>query len=82
MTDNMVLAYESEDGSFKMWHKDGVAWNDAPLPPRWHRCKVQTRGYDRLELIERCACGATRFDGGGVWVGKNETRDYRKRHAA
>jgi hypothetical protein len=53
----------------------GVLWADAPLPPRWHRCTTQTRGWIGLNWIERCACGATKLD--GRWIGKNETRHHR-----
>jgi hypothetical protein len=58
-----------------MTHVDGVAWHEAPLPRRWHRCKPQTSG--RLSggsLIERCACGAVRYDGHGVWIERNQRR--------
>lgn len=55
-------------------HVDGVAWYDAPLPPRLHRCQTQTSGWLRiLTKVERCACGAMRVDGNG-WANKNERR--------
>lgn len=28
-------------------HRDGIEWHQAPIPPRWHRCKAQTRGLTR-----------------------------------
>lgn len=56
---------------------NGLDWYEAPLPPRWHRCKAQTRGYMTLNAIARCACGATYIMGG--WIGKNETRNMRRR---
>lgn len=61
-------------------HLDGVAWHDAPLPRRWHRCWAQTQGsVDGLTWIERCACGATRRSPGmlespGPWTGRNDRR--------
>ena len=56
-------------------HLDGVDWVDAPLPSRRHSCWPQTRGVFDREMVERCACGATRFDGGaGVWIDQNSRR--------
>lgn len=43
-------------------HLDDVPWYDAPLPRRWHRCRVQTRAYIG-EVVDRCACGAIRWNG-------------------
>ena len=58
----------------------GIAWQDAPLPYRWHRCRPQTRGWFGLNYTERCACGATRLDGRyGNWMEKNQTRRHRAR---
>jgi hypothetical protein len=51
---------------------DGIHWTDAPLPPRWHRCKPQTRGYATGEFVQRCACGAVWILGG--WTNRNERR--------
>ena len=39
-------------------HVDGVAWHDAPLPPKRHDCFVQTSGWIGLTQYCRCACGA------------------------
>ena len=39
-------------------HRDGVAWHDAPLPPKRHDCFVQTSGWIGLSQYVRCACGA------------------------
>lgn len=39
-------------------HLDGVAWHDAPIPRRQHRCWVQTSGWIGLSQYCRCACGA------------------------
>lgn len=56
---------------------NGVDWCEAPRPRRWHRCKPQTRGCFvrfQCEVVERCACGATRFDGRGPWMERNSRR--------
>ncbi|MCW2300614.1 hypothetical protein [Rhodococcus erythropolis] len=59
-------------------HRDGIEWHQAPVPPRWHRCKAQTRGWMNLfTYIERCACGAIRRDL-GTWHDRNQTRKARK----
>ncbi len=62
-----------------MVNRDGILWADAPLPRRWHRCKVWTapgpnawkdrilQGFDG-----RCACGAIKWE--GHWMRKNERR--------
>lgn len=50
----------------------GVVWFDAPKPRLWHRCQPHTRGlFVGYGLTERCACGATRVDGAGPWLGRN-----------
>ena len=64
-------------------HRDGIHWNWARLPLRWHRCKPQTRGTEGrwTETHERCACGAERRIGVltvGRWTGKNSCRQARK----
>lgn len=61
-----------------MQNKDGVPWYKAPLPPRFHRCRVHSSGSPNGEFIGRCACGATYIAGG--WINKNETRKHRKRY--
>jgi hypothetical protein len=68
-----------EDGADYIESLDGVCWADAPLPYPWHRCEPQTRGWLGLNCSERCACGATRLDGRGPWMEKNQTRRDRAR---
>lgn len=52
-------------------HRNGVAWYDAPIPRRWHRCKEQSRyGYDEL-VRARCACGGYRWGGERRWLQRN-----------
>jgi hypothetical protein len=57
---------------------DGIEWPDAPLPPRWHHCRAQTRGwFASYGYIERCPCGAARLSVHGPWMEKNQTRRQR-----
>ena len=57
-------------------HLDGVAWHDAPIPWRWHRCWIQTRGWVKLIRIYRCACGAISDNQTGkpIWDERNNRR--------
>lgn len=75
-----VLAHRSRDSSTEVYNKDGVSWDQAPLPHRWHLCDahVQTRGtYSFFFSRERCACGAIRRLPDGRWCQKNERRKSR-----
>jgi hypothetical protein len=54
---------------------EGVAWYDAPVPRRWHRCIPQTLAVHGGRLVERCACGGIRIDGPrGPWMERNSRR--------
>lgn len=65
-------------------HTDGVAWNQAALPPRQHRCEAQTTTHSAEGIMQRCACGGARFlsflslyDGQAYtprWVQRNSRR--------
>jgi len=60
-------------------HRNGIPWDEAPLPRRIHRCRTQTTGtYDRWhQMFDWCACGAKRKLGSfgrGYWYGKNARR--------
>ena len=60
-------------------HVDGISWFDAPKPHRLHRCRPQSTAYDILGLVivERCACGAVRFDADTAnrpWIERNSRR--------
>jgi hypothetical protein len=58
-----------------VFHLEGVPWHEAPIPPHWHRCSAQTKGtINHFTEVERCACGAVRFDGYGRWIEKNQRR--------
>lgn len=50
---------------------NGVDWWEADPPPRLHHCWPQSRMWSRRELVERCACGALRFDGTRPWIDRN-----------
>lgn len=52
-------------------HRDGVPWCVAPKPRRFrHRHTAQTTS----NVVERCACGATRFVDDPVWIDEREPR--------
>jgi len=56
-------------------HRDGVWWYDAPIPPRFHRCWVQTEGWIGFSQVWRCACGAIRNPGiSRRWMERNSRR--------
>lgn len=52
---------------------DGVLWYEAKVPRRFHRCYAHTTGVVSFKMVERCACGAIRIDG-GRWMDKNTRR--------
>jgi hypothetical protein len=54
-----------------MTHLDGVPWWEAPTPRRRHACWTQTSGWLDLNQVERCACGATRWNGRS-WFDRNQ----------
>jgi hypothetical protein len=55
-------------------HVDGIWWYEAPRPRRWHRCKPWTSGWmDLFGRVDRCACGAIRYNGRG-WIERNSRR--------
>jgi hypothetical protein len=76
MSAEWVRTYENGSGYIESL--GGVMWNKSPLPPRWHRCRPQTRGW-LTGYAERCACGATRLSPGGPWLERNQTRKARAR---
>lgn len=74
MTGGWVKGYEAPDRSTSIEHLDGVAWFDAPLPSRFHRCTPQTKGWTYwFTQTFRCACGAISFDG-KHWSERNSRR--------
>lgn len=55
--------------------RNGVSWDQHPLPRRWHRCWAQSWGsVGPFRLVERCPCGGTRLDGKGRWLYRNRRR--------
>lgn len=54
-----------------MSNRDGVFFLDAPIPPKRHRCKVQTMVQTYNLTVRRCACGARRLGVLGFWHSKN-----------
>lgn len=58
--------------SLEIEHKDNIPFWQAPVPRRWHKCSAQTRGWSGLNFVERCACGAIRFE--GCWIERNSRR--------
>lgn len=68
-------------GFAEIWHLDGVAWSEAPLPSRWHRCCAQSYGYpsEGLMAVYRCACGGVLMDSSSdaAWLDRNSRRRER-----
>lgn len=95
--DEFDVRYIQDMGAAKagvvLRHLDGVAWHDVePLPPRHHRCWVQSWGMLSSQtrsgttmMVRRCACGASCMDdifttdGQLHWMNKNETMNSRAR---
>jgi hypothetical protein len=61
---------EYSHGAEYVENLDGVSWADAPRPRWWHRCRAQTTAMLDRAFISRCACGASRVNG-GWWYGRN-----------
>lgn len=75
--DPWQLEQSSGDGRTEIWHLRGVAWWDAPIPRRWHRCTAQTRGtINYFEKVERCACGAFAYadESPRIWLDRNSRK--------
>jgi hypothetical protein len=52
----------------RTWHRDGLPYTVAPLPPKAHQCAAQTCTLAKgLAHEDRCACGATRYGIYGIW---------------
>lgn len=75
------VPYETLPGSPNIVHNlDGVWWHQAKKPRRLHVCSTQTKawtGAGSLHYVERCACGAIRFQNYGPWINRNERRQKR-----
>jgi hypothetical protein len=55
-------------------HLDGAAYDDAPIPGRWHRCWPQTRIHGHGETDLFCPCGGQKTAGRWNWVFRNTRR--------
>jgi len=77
MSETMAQAYkrnrEQRRASERALSVHGVFWHEAKIPSRFHRCYAHTSGIAGFKIVERCACGAIRFDGSG-WMEKNARR--------
>ena len=62
------------------WHRDGVFWHAAKLPPVWHVCRVQSivptvlTSDGRTGPLLHCACGAVRRPRSPYWSERNSRR--------
>lgn len=75
MRSKWVVVWESTTTGEFLEHRNGVAWHDAPIPRKFHRCTAQSRGFilsmkHGPVIIERCACGAVNFESEG-WDERN-----------
>lgn len=76
MSARYIYEYVSSNGELEIAHLDGVAWYDAPVPPRLHRCWPQTIGtINYFDTVERCACGGQKS--GRFWLERNTRDDSR-----
>lgn len=72
MSMRWVTAYSSLDTQID--NLDGIFWDVAPIPRRWHRCWAQTRGrINYFTRVDRCPCGAINIDSTG-WGDRNRRR--------
>lgn len=59
---------------WRIEHRDGISYEDAPLPRRWHRCSPWTTGRKPSGVIFRCACGAIAYSDTSEWFWVNDRR--------
>ena len=72
--DEFVLGFYTTDGKVSVFHRNGIRWDQAPLPSRFHRCRVQTFLSLEGRGFQRCACGAIRLSGRLRWMHRNLRR--------
>ena len=75
-TDQRWVEVDSAGALRRLEDLNGVSWSDAPVPPRWHRCKAQTQGLLPTGWVYRCACGAISSDA-RWWSQRNSRRRTR-----
>lgn len=63
----------AEGLGFLLWHRNGVPWWEAKLPPTLHVCATQTYGGMPSSRVFRCACGAIAH-GQPRWWGERNSR--------
>ena len=62
---------QQEAERYRRWQEEAAsAWYNLPKPRRWHRCRAVQEAAMDGRLIERCACGGIRIDG-GRWMERN-----------
>jgi hypothetical protein len=74
---NSDIVHDTE--SLIVWGKSGKWWYEAPLPPRWHRCKPWNKAMDMEKNYRtwRCACGNIGWPDLGWGNEKNSRRRRR-----
>lgn len=67
----------------EMFHLNDMPWWEVIVPPRWHRCVVQTIGVvNYFDRVERCGCGAIRNPRiSGHWTERNSRKRKDERPA-
>lgn len=62
---------------YKADHRDGIPWDEAPLPRRWHKCTAWSAEWFGFSQVVHCACGAAMENIVREWSGKNARRKGR-----
>lgn len=71
MTRRSIERYQPDPTNSRIRHLDGIPWDEADPPGRWHFCWAQSQGWETLlAYTRRCACGAASTDG-FMWTGRN-----------
>lgn len=88
MSQWVLRAADDAGGGTDVEDLDGMPWNAARRPARWHACYTRTYGRVLGALVRRCACGAIAIGyprggiaGGLVWCERN-SRPRRGRRRA
>jgi len=69
-----IACHDEANQTYRAWNLYDVFWCDAPRPHRWHHCRPQTVGLVRFGRVERCACGAIRYERFRGWMQRNSRR--------
>ena len=73
MNGTRAEAYKRQREAERALSVDGVMWFEAKIPHWLHRCYAHTSGVVSLKRVERCACGAIRYEG-SLWLDRNSRR--------